>query len=298
MKNLDTSFKTRVGITDALKGERSANETPSYGPRKYLSLVKLPVLGTSLEVVGLIFVAWLWQFDNYIFNQTANSWSNLPWGIFTSVITPDTDTFAYLFGGNPLWWATLFLDLLAFAVFLFVWLLLNFSKDERQLTTRSRLYIVLFFVPSLIFSVIELGTNLVPSIGPSGIQYSQIGIVAGFSLVNGFPAFRGNGVVANFRRSTFSCLVSLGNFFIGAVLVLAAVLFPAQFFSALGVDGLKVDYYAHVFTFTLTVLVLVFWGLKSRPGVPDPPFGPITKRSTLKEPSPPKVGGGEGMKVK
>jgi hypothetical protein len=298
VKNLDTSFKTRVGITVALKGERSANETPSYGPRKYLSVVKLPVLGTSLEVVGLIFVAWLWQFDNYIFNQTANSWSNLPWGIFTSVITPDTDTFAYLFARNPLWWATLFLDLLAFGVFLFVWLLLNFSKDERQLRTRSRLYIVLFFIPSLIFSVIELVTNMVPSIGPSGIQYSQIGIVAGFSLVNGFPAFRGGGLVANFKRSRFSSLVSLGNFFIGAVLVLAAMLFPLEFFSVLGVDGLKVDYYAHVFTFTLTVLVLVFWGLKSRPGVPDPPFGPIKKRSKLKEPSPTKVGGGEGMKVK
>jgi hypothetical protein len=264
-----------------MKGPES--ESRGYGARRYLSLVKLPILGTSLEMVALIAVAWLWQFDNYIFNQTANSYANFPWGIFTSMVTPDTDTFAYLFAKNPLWWATLFLGLLTMGVFLFVWLLLNYSRDGRQLRTRARLYFLLFFVPSIAFSVLELALNFgVPSIGPSGVQYSQIGIVTGFSLVNGFPVFRGRKVGANLKRSLLYWLISLVNLVLGAVIVLFAIFFPAQFFNVFALDGLKVDYYAHVFTFATTVLVLVIWGLATRPGVPDPAFGPVKKKSRTK----------------
>jgi hypothetical protein len=245
-----------------------------YGPQRYLSLIKLPIVGTAVEIVGLLVVSWLWQYDNYIFNQTANSYANFPWGIFTSVVTPDTDTFAYLFGKNPFWWATLFLSLVTAGVFLYVWGLLNYSKGERQLRTRARLYFILFFAPSIVFNIFELAFNFgLPSIGPSGVQYSQIGIIAGFSFVNGFPLFRGGGLKTNFRKSLFYSLISFVNLILGLVIILYSVFYPAQFFSVLGPGGLKVDYWTHVFTFVTSTIVLVVWGLLTHAPVPDPAFG-------------------------
>ena len=260
--------------------KRRESGPPGYGARRYLSLVKLPILGTSLEIVALIVVAWLWQFDNYIFNHTANSYSNIPWGIFTSMVTPDTDTFAYLFAKNPSWWSTLFLGLVVMGVFVYVWLLLNYSKDEGQLRTRARLYFILFFVPSIVFSVLQLIFNFgLPSIGPSGVQYSQIGIIAGFSLVNGFPLFRG-GVRAYFRKSLLYSLISLVNLILGLVIVLYSIFDPVTFFSVLGLGGLKVDYYTHIFTYATSIVVLVIWGLWTCAPVADPAFGQRRKTAS------------------
>jgi hypothetical protein len=124
---------------------------------------------------------------------------------------------------------------------------------------RTKLYFILLFVPSIIFNVIELATNFgLPSVGPSGVQYSQIGIITGFSLVNGFPLFRAGGVMANFRRSVLASLISIVNLGLGVFIILIAVFNPIQFFSVVGFVGLKVNYYTHVFAFITTVLRLSF----------------------------------------
>ena len=269
-----------------MKGAKPASETPTYTPRKFLSLIKLPIIGTSIEISGLVIVAWLWQYDNYIFTRTANSWSNFPWGIFTSIITPDTDTFILLFERNPLWWLTLSVGILVLGVFLYVWLLTNFMKDEGLMRTRARLYLVLLFLPSIVANVARLILNSGADIGPSGVQYAQIGIITGFALVNGFPVFRGNGVRANLRYARLSSLVSIVNLSLGVIILGYAVLLRDQFFTVFYM-GLKVDYYTHIFTFTTPVLVLVIWGLKTRQRVPDSPFKPIRRKTTsFSEPFP------------
>ncbi|GEM_PF-4889120 len=94
------------------------------------------------------------------------------------------------------------------------------------------------------------------SIGLSRVQYSRIGIIVRFLLVNGFQLFCG-GVRENFRKSRLRSFFSLANLIFGLVLVLYSIFDHVTFFSMVGPEGLKVNYCAHVFTHATSITIIV-----------------------------------------
>lgn len=228
--------------------------------------LRLPILGVTLEVAGVSIITALAPSHPNIYEVTNNSWANFPWGILTAMITPDTDTFLYLLNRVPLWWFTAFFDLLLFMILAGVLIGTSLSTDPRETRTRSRLFFILLFIPSIISNMVRLAEDAAPNIGPSGVIYSIIGLLSGFWLASGLNAFRG-GLKKNLDSKKLETLVALVEFGTGVIILALSFIEPVTFFSVI-YYGLRVDFYTHVWAFYSTVGVLTLWGLWKRPGVP------------------------------
>lgn len=144
------------------------------------------------------------------------------------MVAPDTDTFLYHDNHISLWWFTVFFHVVIIAVLAGFWAFTNYSEDEKQTRTGTTLFFTLTFLPSILSNIVRLLEQAKPNIGPSGVEYSIVGMVAGFSLVNGFPASRG-GLWKNLDSTRLVTLIALVEFFVGALIL------AFSFFTPLGV---------------------------------------------------------------
>ena len=211
-------------------------------------LLELVAPGVTLAVVlGNVVVLVEYVRSPQIVFGLINTRSNLPFGPFTAIFTPDPTVFL---GTQTLtdWYVgtagTLF-------VFLFLFLLVNLDSPPAERGIRSAFYGAMLVVVSIIANLLTLAWGM-ESAGPSTAVMTAIGLVFGFSWASSIGWLRRGMPTLKFSAGSMGTFIGLA---VAVGLLVAVIALPDAFFNV----AQNVDWASHVFCFVVgTTSALAF----------------------------------------
>jgi hypothetical protein len=216
-----------------------------------LTLLSAPLVTFAIILANLfVFIAYL--HDPQVVFPLLNTWGNFPWGLLTSIFTPDTQV---LLG------KTMFSDWFiitggSLVAYLALFLVVNIGRDDHDLASRSVLFAILLIVVSVASNFFSLMYSP-GSVGPSTAIYSALGIDVGLGIGNAALWFEAG-------RPGLGPLLAFGTgmgIIVGPTIVILSLVAPQSFFL---IEG-GVDWQAHVFCYVLSAVVAVAWAfMRSR----------------------------------
>jgi hypothetical protein len=189
--------------------------------------------------------------------QLDNSPGNFPIGSLTAVYTPDTQVFLDFSS----WQSWYFLNAANFAIFLVLFLLLNWHLDKKERGIRFTFYSIVFLILPLIANMLNLFLIQQSTLGPSGAYYTSNGLLVGFGLVN---LWMGD-AMGGWRKMTrrLDVILYFLNGTVATGFLLLSFVDPVDFFSEV-VSGYSVGYGIHIFCFYSAVVLCLLLGYARR----------------------------------
>ena len=222
----------------------------SYIPFLSAILVNFAILFSMLLVIALF------PRNSSLPLQLDNSPGNFPIGAVTAVFTPDTQVFLDFAS-----WQSWYVQTAAnFAVFLALFLILNWNLKKRERGIRFLYYSLVFLTLPIIANVLNLVLAGQSDVGPSGAYYTSNGLVVGFGLVNLWVGDVSGGLRKMLVRKWVAVLFIL-NALVGTFSLMLSFVDPVDFFSEVA-GSYTVGYGIHIFCFYGAIgfsLVFGYW---------------------------------------
>jgi hypothetical protein len=213
--------------------------------------VNFAILLSTLLVIGLFLR------NPNIPLQLDNSPRNFPIGSLTAVYAPDTQVFLDF----SVWQSWYFLNAANFAVFLVLFLVLNWNLVKKERGIRFTFYSIVFLVLPVVANMLNLFLIQQSTLGPSGAYYTSNGLLVGFGLVN---LWMGD-AIGGWRKMTrrLDVILYFLNSTVATGFLLLSFVDPVDFFSEV-VSGYNVGYGIHIFCFYSAVVLCLILGYTRR----------------------------------
>jgi len=244
------------------KQSRASKFFGGNSPFLFAFFVNGAILLSTLLVIGLF------PRNSNLPLQLDNSPTNFPLGSATAIYAPDTQVFI----DYASWQSWYFLTAANFAVFLTLFLLLNWNLERRERGIRFTFYSIVFLILPVIANMLNVLLINQSTLGPSGAYYSSDGLLVGFGLVNLWAGDATGG----WRKMTsrLDAVLFVLNGTVGTGFLLLSCVDTVSFFSEV-VAGYNVGYGIHIFCFYSAVAASLLFGYSRRSSL-------VVPRSTSK----------------
>ena len=219
----------------------------------------MPILANLSIMFSTLIVIFLFTKNSRLPLELDNSPGNFPLGSLTAVFSPDTQVFLDF----ESWKSWYILTMTYLAVFLALFLILNWNLNRRERGIRFVYYSILFLVLPVVANILNLLFINQSTLGPSGAYYTSYGLVVGFGLVNLWIGDQAGGLRKMIMTSRLDAVLFVLNATVGTGLLLLSFLDPTDFFSEV-VSGYNVGYGIHIFCFYSALVLSLAIGYSRR----------------------------------